>query len=131
MIDSFGSVGDGNVGERRQKRRTEGAEAASGQCLVRAFPDLAASGSVLLRSSTVRYRRSATLDTPIVATEVVGKGDSEKLPSQLESRGRAVIDVTVTVTQASVGIFTGVFSWFRRYSRVQVDGKIQRSRRGR
>jgi acyl-CoA thioesterase FadM len=58
-------------------------EAASGQCLVQEFFDLAASGVVVLRTSTVKLRRPASLDAPLVATGVVEKDDAEKFRLQI------------------------------------------------
>ena len=88
------------------------AEAASGQCLVQKFPDLAATGFIVLRGSTVKYRRPASLDAPLMAKGDVTKDAADKFRSQFESRGRSAIAVSVVVTQASVEVFTGTFSWF-------------------
>ncbi len=88
------------------------AEAASGRCLLSRFPSLADSFVAVLRSSAVKYRRPASPDVQIRAS---GKLDDEmaaKFHERLTSRGRASVDVTVSVFQEDIELFTGTFSWF-------------------
>ncbi len=92
------------------------AEAASGQCLVEEFPDLAGSGFIVLRTSTVKFRRAASLDSPLVALGAIENDDAAKFRSQYASRRRAAINVSVVVSQADVEILTGTFSWFAAVS---------------
>jgi pyruvate/2-oxoacid:ferredoxin oxidoreductase alpha subunit len=88
------------------------AEAASGERLLREFSELTTSMIVVLRSSTVKYRRPASIDMSIVACGSVEKEAAMKFRKQLASRGRSVISVHVIVAQADNEIFRGEFSWF-------------------
>ena len=87
------------------------AEAASGNLLVRQFPELLDTYGALLRESTTKFRRPATPDSEISATATYDDETNSFLET-LESRGRATIDITVSVTQNGAELFVGVFKWF-------------------
>ncbi len=88
------------------------AEAASGHCLLSRFPDLADSFVAVLRKSAAKYRRPASPDAPLHAR---GRLDDETVAGfeeLLASRGRASVDIVVSVAQHDVELFTGTFTWF-------------------
>lgn len=88
------------------------AEAASGQCLLSHFPGLTGSAVVLLRSSSVKYRNPAAADITLIATGNLDDGAADRCRSQLATRGRGLVDITVSVRQAEVELLTGTFRWF-------------------
>ena len=88
------------------------AEAASGQCLVSRFPELTTSYGALLRSSTVKYRRPATEESDLQAIGTFSDEVAARFMEKLTARGRAAVDVDVSVTQADVEVFTGTYAWF-------------------
>lgn len=88
------------------------AEAAAGQCLLSRFPELTDSFVAVLRSSKAKYRRPAAADADLRAVGVIDDNAADAFVTALQSRGRATIDVTSTVCQHNIEIFTGTFSWF-------------------
>ena len=88
------------------------AEAAAGQCLLTRFPDLVPSFVAVLRGATIKYRRPATGRSPIHGTGLLSDTDARAFMDTLQSRGRATIDITVSVSQNDTEVFTGVFTWF-------------------
>jgi acyl-coenzyme A thioesterase PaaI-like protein len=88
------------------------AEAASGQCLAARFPRLADSYVAVLRSSSAKYRRPASPDGEIHARGTLSEESAVKFYERLTSRGRASIDIEVSVTQNDTELFTGTFGWF-------------------
>jgi len=88
------------------------AEAASGHCLLARFPDLVGSSVAVLRSSTAKYRRPASPDGEIRAWGTVEEKSAAKFYDRLTSRGRASVDIEVSVAQNDTELFTGTFGWF-------------------
>jgi acyl-coenzyme A thioesterase PaaI-like protein len=88
------------------------AEAASGHCLQARFPSLADSYVAVLRSSSAKYRRPASPDGEIHARGTLSEELAVKLYERLTSRGRASVDIEVSVTQNGTELFTGTFGWF-------------------
>lgn len=94
------------------------AEIASGVCLLDRFPRLGEKHGAVLRSSSVKFRRPGIVsqgDEPSVELRALGAVDDSDATDFLEklaSRGRATIDVAVTVTQSEERLFTGSYTWF-------------------
>ena len=88
------------------------AEAAAGQCLLCRFPDLAESFVAVLRSATAKYRRPAVVAQELRGIGSLGDEDATAFLEKLQSRGRAMLDIPVAVTQGELEIFTGTFTWF-------------------
>lgn len=88
------------------------AEAAAGQCLLLRFPDLSESFVAVLRSSTVKYRHPGSMGSDICGTGVLSEAHATEFIDTLQSRGRAMVDVGVSVRQNETVIFTGTFVWF-------------------
>ena len=88
------------------------AEAASGHCLAVRFPGFVDSFVGLLRSSSAKYRHPAAADREIQAWGVLPEESAVKFYQRLTSRGRATVDVEVTVAQNDTELFTGTFRWF-------------------
>ncbi len=88
------------------------AEAAAGQCLLLRFPDLSESFVAVLRSSTVKYRHPASMEAEIRGTGFLSEAIATQFIDALQSRGRAMVDVGVSVRQNDREIFTGTFVWF-------------------
>jgi len=87
------------------------AEAASGSVLLYRFPELSDTYVALLRESSVKFRRPANSDADILGTGTI-KDNGGKFLETLESRGRATIEIAVSVTQNEIEIFAGIFKWF-------------------
>lgn len=88
------------------------AEAASGHCLAAQFPDLVDSTVAVLRNSSAKYRRPALADGAIHARGALAEQSAVKFRERLTLRGRASVDVEVSVTQNDAELFTGTFGWF-------------------
>ncbi len=103
------------------------AEAATGQFLIERFSNLADSYVAVLRTSTVKYRRPASLGSDIGGIAQASDDKVAKFEAALETRGRSTIEIDVSVTQAETELFTGVFCWFA--SRQMGSGLISVSRK--
>jgi len=88
------------------------AEAASGHCLLARFPDLVDSFVAVLRNSSAKYRRPASPDGEIQAWGALPEESAVRFYERLTSRGRASVDIEVSVTQRDTELFTGTFGWF-------------------
>lgn len=88
------------------------AEAASGQCLAARFPSLVDSSVAVLRTSSVKYRRPASPVGDIRASGTLSDESAVKFYERLTSRGRASVDIEVSVTQDATELFTGTYGWF-------------------
>lgn len=88
------------------------AEGASGHFLLQRFPEVAESFGAVLRGSTAKYRRPANLDSPLCGLGSLNEDDATSFLKTLHSRGRASIEVAVSVTQKDTEVFTGKFNWF-------------------
>jgi acyl-coenzyme A thioesterase PaaI-like protein len=89
------------------------AEAASGECLLRRFKDIASSASLIpvVREVLVKYRKPAT--GTLRATATVSDGDAASAIEALAGKGRAVIPVQVNVSdEPGTTTMTATFSWF-------------------
>ena len=88
------------------------AETASGMALMRNFPKLAGNVTALLRSSEIRYK--APTKTTVYATAKVDKTEAETFLHRLERRGRASVNVHITVKdeENDIVVMEGVFGWF-------------------
>ncbi len=88
------------------------AETASGMALTRDFPKLAGNVTALLRSSEMRYKSPAK--TTLYATAQIDKTEAETFLHRLETRGRASINVHVTVKteENDLTVMEGIFGWF-------------------
>ncbi|OHB67879.1 MAG: hypothetical protein A2V70_03335 [Planctomycetes bacterium RBG_13_63_9] len=88
------------------------AEAASGYCLLARFPSLVDSFVAVLRSASAKYRRPASPDGDLLGQGTLSEDSAVKFYERLTSRGRAAVDVEVSVTQNDTQLFTGTFGWF-------------------
>lgn len=87
------------------------AEAASAECLLREFPDLAHGTLAVVRQVDLRYRKAATGDAFAFAQPAAGA--AAELRAQLAARGRAFIKVDVELRDAAgATTFVGGFTWF-------------------
>ncbi len=93
------------------------AEAAAGQCLFEHFSDIADSYRVVLRSSNAKYRRPALMGADLRAAGTVAAADAAAFNQVLRSRGRASLEVSVSVTQDETELFVGKFCWFAKKAR--------------
>ena len=87
------------------------AEAASGHILLRQFPSLSGTTVALLRASSTKFRQPADADTEIFGNGSINS-DPDNFLATLQSRGRATVEVAVSVTQGDKEVLTGVFKWF-------------------
>lgn len=87
------------------------AEAASGQCLLKRFPRIADSYIAVLRNSTVKYRRPASIGSDIRGMGLISDDTVAAFNDALHSRGRATIEIPVSLTQNDKVLFTGTFCW--------------------
>lgn len=88
-------------------------EAASGECLLRSFADLAEKETLvpLLRRSEVKYRKPA--QGTIKASASMADGVADETRDALSEKGRAIIPVSVEVTDSQGNTtMTAVFEWF-------------------
>ena len=88
------------------------AEAASGQFLIKRFPNLADSLFAVLRTSTVKYRRPASISSDISGKAHASDDNVAAFEAALQTRGRSTIEIDVSVTQGEIELFTGVFRWY-------------------
>ena len=88
------------------------AETASGMALTRDFPELTDKVTALLRSSEIRYKSPAK--TMLYATAQIDKTEAKTFLHRLKKRGRASINVHVTVKgeENDITVMEGVFGWF-------------------
>ena len=88
------------------------AEAASGNLLLQRFPELEGSYVALLRESTTKFRRPADSSAELSAIGTLSDDEATQFLTTLESRGRATIEISVSVTQSDTEVFIGIFKWF-------------------
>ena len=88
------------------------AEAASGQFLINRFPHLADSYVAVLRTSTAKYHRPASIGPDICGKARAPDDNVTRFDAALQTRGRSTIEIDVSVTQDEIQLFTGVFCWF-------------------
>lgn len=88
------------------------AEAASGCCLLARFSELGDSVVAVLRSASVKYRRPASPDADVRAWGTLSEESAVAFHERLTSRGRASVDVEVSVVQDETELLTGTFGWF-------------------
>ena len=87
------------------------AEAASGDCLVRLFPELAGVAVPVIRRVEAKFR--SPLKGRVSARASADEKDAGAFRRSIESKGRAFISVRVEVADAggAVGL-TSTFEWF-------------------
>ncbi len=89
------------------------AEAASAECLRRAFPDLAGSALAVVRQADVRYRKAATGDLHAFAKPAAETADG--LHRELAARKQAFAHVEVELRSPDGTVtFVGRFTWYVR-----------------
>ncbi len=88
------------------------AEAASGLCLLDRFPEFTQSFVAVLRNATTKYRRPAIADSELRGTGTLNDDTAVEFLATLQSRGRAMVDIPVSVMQDGLEIFSGNFTWF-------------------
>ena len=88
------------------------AEAASGHCLLSRFPELVDSFVAVLRKSAVKYRRPASPEVPLHARARLDDERAARFEELLATRGRASVDIVVSVVQNDMDLFRGTFTWF-------------------
>ncbi|MFH0781872.1 MAG: YiiD C-terminal domain-containing protein [Pseudomonadota bacterium] len=87
------------------------AEACSGLCLQRCFPQLENSVVPILRKSEVKFKRPAI--SSIRAQAEIMEENQERFEKQLERKGRATIEVAVNVLDQDGTItMSGNYEWF-------------------
>ena len=87
------------------------AETASGECLIKEFPQYEGKVIPMLRSSTIKYKSPAT--STLRAKATLTKEAKEKFLKQFERRGQGVITVNVELfDEASLVTMEGEFVWF-------------------
>jgi acyl-coenzyme A thioesterase PaaI-like protein len=94
------------------------AEAASGDMLLRLFPELVGKAVPLLRGSQIKYRKPA--NRTISAHSSVAEDAVSRFKEQYARKGRSTIsnDVEIRDVVEDVVTSTGTFNWFVQ----QVDG---------
>lgn len=87
------------------------AETASGECLLKTFPDLADKVVPVLRDSQIKFKKPAQKD--IVAYPHIAEESIDKFSEQFAQKGRASISVNVDIKDID-GTLTasGEFNWF-------------------
>jgi len=88
------------------------AEAASGHFLLARFPHLVDSSVAVLRTTSTKYRRPGSPEGEICARGSLPGKSADRFLDKLTSRGRASVDIEVTVVQNDNELFTGTFGWF-------------------
>jgi len=89
------------------------AEAASGECLLRRFIDIASASSFIpvVRDVQVKYRKPA--NGTLRASANISDADTAKAMEALSKKGRAIISVEVDLLDESENTtMTATFSWF-------------------
>ena len=85
------------------------AESQSGLTLIEGFGKV--NVKALLRSSSIKYRAEAT--SKLTAIGSINPKDIEKFNTQLNNKGRALIDVAVKVLNSEKHtVLTATFNWF-------------------
>lgn len=87
------------------------AETASGECLLKTFPDMAGKVVPVLRDSQIKFKKPAQKD--IVAYPHIEKESIDRFSEQFAKKGRASISVNVDIKDIE-GTLTasGEFNWF-------------------
>jgi len=87
------------------------AEAASGEALQIAFPELVGKVAPMVRDSQIKFRKPAL--KAVSATSSIEDESVQKFNLQFEKKGRALITVSVEVKDSDgVLVCSGVFNWF-------------------
>jgi len=87
------------------------AETASGEYLISLFPSLHGKVLPLLRSSSIKYKKSAL--GKIYTSAKLDETEKERFEKQFEKKSRATIEVEVTLKDEQDEVVAiGVFSWF-------------------
>ncbi len=87
------------------------AETASGEALLKLFPEMAANVLPVLRDSQIKFKKAALTD--VIANAVIAADEADSFRQQLQKKGRSAIAVDVTVKDLN-GLVTcaGRFNWF-------------------
>jgi hypothetical protein len=87
------------------------AEAASGECLLRQFPDFGNSTLAVVRRLEAKFRNPLT--AMVMSRASISNENAEKLARELQTKGRGLIAVDVEVVGADgvVGMSAAV-EWF-------------------
>lgn len=88
------------------------AEAAAGLAILERFPDLAETAVPVLRSAMSKYRQPATVTSALYGTGSISDTAAVEFEKQLASRGRALLDISVTVRQFEKEVFRGTYTFF-------------------
>ena len=87
------------------------AEAASGAYLLRKFPELSTQVVSVVRKAAVTFKKPATSD--LTATANIDAEEEEKFVQLLHQKGRAIIAVTVTISdQQGKTTAIAIYDWF-------------------
>jgi acyl-coenzyme A thioesterase PaaI-like protein len=87
------------------------AETASGECLLKTFPDLAHKVVPVLRDSQIKFKKPAQKD--VVAYPHIAEESIAKFSEQFAKKGRASICVNVNIKDIDGTLTTsGEFNWF-------------------
>lgn len=87
------------------------AETASGDYLLKSFPELEGKAIPVLRDSEIKFKRPA--DSTVRANVTLEEGAKKTLIEQLEKRGRGTIELSVTLLDSADKITsTSRFNWF-------------------
>ncbi|MCA9198438.1 MAG: DUF4442 domain-containing protein [Planctomycetales bacterium] len=88
------------------------AEASTGHLLMQRFPELADSHMAVLRESSTKFRRPAEIGSQICAEGMLSEPAAKSFLATLNSRGRTIVEIGVSVTQDGSEVLTGSFRWF-------------------
>jgi len=87
------------------------AEASSGEFLLRHLRDAQSQVFAVLRTSEVKFRKPA--HGTLHASARFADGGADSLSTELASRGRALVSISIEVADAQGGVtMTGQFDWF-------------------
>lgn len=107
----FAAIHQNHLGTMHAVAQFGLAEAASAECLLRAFPGLAPTVIPVMREVRVKYRQAGR--GPLQAYASVAPESRTTLPAQLQKSGRALVDVDVTLKDGAGGTtLHGTFTWF-------------------
>jgi acyl-coenzyme A thioesterase PaaI-like protein len=107
----FGPIVQNHLGTVHAAAQFALAEAASAECLQRAFGPAVGAVFAVVRATEVKYRHAGTGD--LLAYAVPDEATKENLIRELESRGRSTATVLVDLKDRSGGVtFHARFEWY-------------------
>lgn len=88
------------------------AEASAGQAVIERFAETLSISAAVLRSAKTKFRRPAVAEDELTGLGTIDDDVAVAFADTLASRGRALLDISVTIVQHQEAVLRGTFTFF-------------------